>query len=203
MIFCGFCISGKTKPCCSLRDNDPDLFDRIKKLPKKARSGRKVVNNDTLVENNNISEVFTLKENSDFSTTLHQILVKQYDKDHKSLNEPQLNLFLCMHLENSGQSCGILGCLQEWYPQYKEKFVLALKEIGATKSAEAIKKAINLLPKDGSWFFESSNEATEELMSRLDSEFSDYPDGSMPDLYRKYAELNRNHIEEGIENYLK
>jgi SNF2 family DNA or RNA helicase len=30
----------------NLRDNDPDLFDRIKKLPKKARSGRKVVNNE-------------------------------------------------------------------------------------------------------------------------------------------------------------
>lgn len=30
----------------NLRDNDPDLFDRIKKLPKKARSGRKVANNE-------------------------------------------------------------------------------------------------------------------------------------------------------------
>lgn len=30
----------------NLRDKDPDLFDRIKKLPKKARSGRKVANNE-------------------------------------------------------------------------------------------------------------------------------------------------------------
>jgi len=146
---------------------------------------------DTLVENDNMREVFSLKENSDFSTTLHQILVKKYDKDHKSLNELQLNLFLCMHLENSGQSCSILSCLQEWFPEHLDKFVNALNEINANKCADIIKKAINILPNDGSWFFDSSDEKSEELMSKLDSEFSDYPDGNMNDLYRKYAETHR------------
>ena len=143
---------------------------------------------DSLVDNNNIEEVFTLKENSDFSTTLHQILTKKYDKDPKSLNEAQLNLFLCMHLENSGQSCSILSCLQEWFPQHLNKFVNSLREINAFKCADIIEKAINILPKDGSWFFESSDQNSEEMMAKFDSEFSDYPDGNMNDLYRKYAE---------------
>lgn len=70
-----------------------------------------------------------------------------------------------------------------------------MKEIGATKSSEIIKQAIGLLPKDGSWFYDSSNQNSEELMAKLDKEFSDYPDGSMRDLYRKYAEKYRNEIE--------
>lgn len=146
---------------------------------------------DKLVENGNIKEVYALKENSDFSTTLHQILVKKYDKDHKSLNEPQLNLFLCMHLENSGQSSSILSCLQEWFPEHLEKFVNALKKIYAFKCADIIENAINILPEDGSWFFGSSDQYSEELMSKFDSEFSDYPDGNMNDLYRKYAEEHK------------
>jgi len=95
---------------------------------------------DRLVETQNIDEVFSLKENSDFSTTLHQIFVIKYDKKPKSLNEPQLNLLLCMHLENAGQSSSILSCLQEWFPEHLDKFVSALSEINAPKCAYAIDK---------------------------------------------------------------
>ena len=149
---------------------------------------------DELVDSENLKAVYELKENSDFSTTLHQILVKKYDKNKKSLNEYELNLFLCMHLENSGQSSSILSCLQEWFPEHLDRFVKALKAINAVNSSNIIDKAINLLPKDGSWFFDSSNKTTEELMDKYDSEFSDYPDGSMNDLYRKYAEDHNEEI---------
>ncbi|MEE9437623.1 MAG: hypothetical protein V3V14_01405 [Saprospiraceae bacterium] len=47
------------------------------------------------------------------------------------------------------------------------------------------------MPKDGSWFFDSSNKSNEELMDKCDSGFSDYPDGSMNDLYRIYAEEHK------------
>lgn len=146
---------------------------------------------DELVQNQNLREIYELKEDSDFSTTLHQVLIKKYNEDPKSLNEVQLNLFLCMHLENSGQSSSILSCLQEWFPEHKEKFVNALREVNAPKSADVIERAIELLPKDGSWFFDTSNETTEELLAQFEREFSDYPDGSMSDLYRKYAEKNK------------
>lgn len=70
----------------------------------------------------------------------------------------------------------------------------ALNEIGAVKSAEFIARAIELLPSDGSWFFDSSDEHTEELMRQCDSGFSDYPDGFMSHLYRQYAEKHKEEV---------
>jgi hypothetical protein len=149
---------------------------------------------DKIVENEDIESLFSLKDNSDFSIAIYEILVKRNGKKPNSLNEIELNLFLCMHLENAGQADSILTFLQEWFPEQNEKVIKSLNEIGATKSSEIIKKAVELLPENGSWFFESSNEESERIMSELDSEFSNYPDGSMRNLYRKYAEKNRNEL---------
>jgi hypothetical protein len=149
---------------------------------------------DKIVENEDIESLFSLKDNSDFSIALFEILQKRNEKEPNSLNEIELNLFLCMNLENAGQADSILTFLQEWFPEQNEKVIKALNEIGATKSSEIIKKAVELLPENGSWFFESSNEESERIMSELDSEFSNYPDGSMRNLYRKYAEKNRNKL---------
>ncbi|WP_298237320.1 hypothetical protein [uncultured Algibacter sp.] len=144
-----------------------------------------------IVEKEDIESLFSLNDNSDFSIALYEILVNRNEKKPNSLNEIELNLFLCMHLENAGQADSILTFLQEWFPQQNEKVIKSLNEIGATKSSKIIKKAIELLPENGSWFYESSDENSEKLMKKLDSEFSNYPDGSMRDLYRKYAEKHR------------
>lgn len=149
---------------------------------------------DSIRQPKDLNKLFKLKDDSDFSTSLHQALVSIYNDSPSKLNNYQMNLFLCMHLENSGQSCGILSCLQEWFPEHLDKFVSALREINAPKCAEAIEKTINLLPTDGSWFFDSSSEATEKLASKYDSEFSNSPDGSMPYLYRKYAKENKTDV---------
>ena len=149
---------------------------------------------DKIVEKEDIESLFSLNDNSDFSIALYEILVKRNRKKPDSLNEIELNLFLCMHLENAGQADSILTFLQEWFPEQNEKVIKSLNEIGASKSSEIIKKAIELLPENGTWFFESSNEESERIMSELDSEFSNYPDGSMRNLYRKYAEKNRNEL---------
>lgn len=146
---------------------------------------------DDIGQSKDFDRLFRLTHDAAFSVALHQILISLHNENSDELTEQQMNLFLCMHLENSGQSCGILGCLQEWFPQYLNRFVGALREIEAIKSAEAIEKAISLLPEDGSWFFNTSNEAQEELMTKYDKEFSDYPDGNMPVLYRKYAEAHK------------
>ncbi len=69
-----------------------------------------------------------------------------------------------------------------------------MNKIGAVKSAEIIRQAVELLPKDGSWFFETADENKKELIANLDINFSNYPDGKMTDLYRKYAEINRNQM---------
>ncbi|MBE7691270.1 MULTISPECIES: DMP19 family protein [Tenacibaculum] len=149
---------------------------------------------DKIVENEDIESLFSLKDNSDFSIALFEILQKKNEKEPNSLNEIELNLFLCMNLENAGQADSILSFLQEWFPEQNEKVIKSLNEIGASKSSEIIKKAIELLPENGTWFFESSNEESERIMSELDSEFSNYPDGPMRNLYRKYAEKNRNEL---------
>ena len=149
---------------------------------------------DKIIEEENINEVFNLKDNSDFSIALHEILVNKYEKSTDSLNLIELNLFLAMHLENAGQADSILTFLQEWFPQYSDIVINSLNEIGAIKSAEIIKQAVEILPADGSWFFETADEKKQELMTKLDRDFSNYPDGKMTDLYRKYAEINRNEI---------
>lgn len=146
---------------------------------------------DKIVEEQDIDALFSLKENSDFSIALHQILINRHDENPNSLNQIQLNLFLCMHLENASQSDHILTFLQEWYPEYSEKVVKSLNDIGAIKSAELIKQAVKLLPENGDWFFDNTDEDSQALMSKIDREFSSYPDGPMRDLYRRYAEKNR------------
>ena len=149
---------------------------------------------DKIVRDEDIESLFLLDDNSDFSIALHEILVKRHEKNPISLNTVQQNLFLCMHLENAGQADSILSFLQEWFPEQKEQIVKSLSEIGATKSSEIIKRAIELLPKDGSWFFENCDEESEKEMSKLDREFSNYPDGIMSNLYRKYADNYRDDI---------
>jgi len=149
---------------------------------------------DKIVNDEDIEGLFSLKGNSDFSIALYEILVKRHDENPNLLNSKQLNLFLCMHLENAGQADSILSFLQEWFPEQKKQIIKSLNEIGAIKSAKIIKQAIELLPENNRWFFENSDEYSEKLMEKLDSEFSNYPDGSMRDLYRKYAEEHKSEL---------
>ena len=145
-----------------------------------------------IAQEQDFDALFSLKDNSDFSITLHEILKNRYQNSKNALSSTQLNLFLCMHLENAGQADDIFCFLQDWFPNYSTEIVRALNEIGAIKSAELIKQAIEMLPENGSSFYDVADESSQALMSKLDSEFANYPDGSMPDLYRKYAENNRN-----------
>jgi hypothetical protein len=153
-----------------------------------------LIERDKIVKEQNIDALFALKDNSDFSIALHEILISRYENNPDALSAIQLNLFLCMHLENAGQADHILSFLQEWFPQHSKDVVNALKDIGAIKSAELIKQAVELLPKDGSWFFKTADENSQTLMAKIDNEFSSYPDGMLQDLYRKYAENNTSEI---------
>ena len=142
--------------------------------------------------------LFAITDNGEFSNALYNILNNQCTVEHATLPDPatlnhtQKTLFLCMHLKNAGQADSILTFLQEWYPQSTTEVVDALNEIGAIRSAEIIKQAIELLPQDGTWFLVNADENQQKLMRKLDSEFSNYPDGFLRDLYRKYADAHRN-----------
>ena len=171
---------------------EKDSFNRLSWMTNEMQN--ELEKREKIVENEDLKSLYALEDDSDFTIALHQILVNRFEKNPNSLNPVELNLFLCMHLENAGQSDSVLSFLQEWFPEYKKSVIKSLNEIGATKSSEIIKKVIELLPKDGSWFFKSSNENSEKEMNRLDREFSNSPDGSMRNLYRKYAEKHRDEI---------
>lgn len=149
-----------------------------------------------IVEKRDINELFKLDDNSDFSIVLKEIIINDCTEKYNptNLNHVEKTLFLCMFLEDSGQSGTILNFLQEQYPNYKNEVIEALFEIGAIISANIIKQAVQLLPKDGTWFYKYADENTKKLMSKLDSEFSNYPDGYMRDLYRIYAEKHKEKI---------
>lgn len=154
----------------------------------------KIRHRDKIVKDRDIDSLFLLNDNDDFSIALYEILNNQCDYKPHTLNPTQRVLFLCMHLENAGQADSILGFLQEDFPEYAIEAVIALNEIGATKSAELIRQAVELLPENGSCFFDHADESSQTLMGKFDSEFSSYPDGLMSDLYRKYADNHRNDI---------
>lgn len=144
-----------------------------------------------IVSEVDFESIFSLEDNRDFSIALYEILANRYEKNPDSMNQIEWNLFLSMNLENAGQSGTILTFLEEWFPEQREQVILSLTEIGAIKSAATIKLAVALLPKDGTSFFKNATKSSEQLMLTFDSTFSDYPDGSMPDLYRTYAEKHR------------
>jgi hypothetical protein len=149
---------------------------------------------DRIVKEQDIDALFNLDDASDFAIALHQILTSRYENGSNTLPPVQLNLFLCMSLENAGQADSILSFLQEWFPQHSSDAVRALNEIGAIRSAELIRQAVGLLPNDGSWFFETVDQDSRVLMEKIDRQFSSYPDGMLRDLYRKYADDHRSEI---------
>lgn len=146
---------------------------------------------DQLVKDKNIEALFQLNDNGDFSIALYNLLSQECDYHPDRLNDTKRVLFICMLLENAGQADHILSFLQEGFPQHAPEAAHALQEIGAMRSAEIIKQAVALLPKDGKWFLQHADESSQLVMAKLDHEFSGYPDGMLRDLYRKYADAHQ------------
>lgn len=138
-----------------------------------------------------IDQLLTIEPSYKFATTLYEILDEKYDEDSGSLNKAQLYIFLCMQIENAGQAGHILNFLQSWYPQYKDMVIEALLDLGAIRSSRLVSQAVQMLPKDDSWFFEKADEMMIAEMNKLDKQFSDYPNGPMRDLYINYVKSNK------------
>lgn len=165
-----------------LDNNSPWMTEEIKD---------KIRHRDKIVKEQDIESLFQLFDNDDFSIALYEILSNKCGYNPDILNPNLKTIFLCMLMENAGQADHILSFLQEDFSKYADEVINALNEIGATKSSEIIKQAVQLLPEDGSWFFDTASESLKNLMSKLDSDFSSYPDGQMRDLYRKFADKHR------------
>ena len=151
---------------------------------------------DKIVKKQDIDALFELTDIDDFDIGLFEILSNQCNYNPLHLKGAKRTLLLCMFLENYGQSDSILNFINDEFTDFNDEIVNALNEIEAFKSAEIIKQAIELLPKGGTWFFDVADEETKKLMSKFDSRFSDYPDGKMSILYRKYAEAHKEELKE-------
>ena len=81
---------------------------------------------DEIVANEDISSLFNLNDNSDFSIALHEILLNISDKDSNSLNSEEINLFWSMYIEHAARADSILSFSQEWFPQFKDRVIEAL-----------------------------------------------------------------------------
>ncbi len=179
----------KDKKYCMIQNNKYEKLPWVTDEMVKQQAYR-----DGIVARKDFSALFQLDDNAYFSIVLRGILLQMHDNNPDSLNSVQLNLLICMLLEDAGKADSILGFLQEDYPQYSDKVVHALNDIGAIKSSELIREAIELLPSDGSWFYDSASDDEVKLMHKIDSSFSDYPDGFLCDLYRPYAEKNKEQL---------
>jgi len=143
---------------------------------------------DEAVKNRDIDGLFDLTGNGDFEIGLLEIFEAI---GCEKLNHPQKVLYLCMHIENAGQADTVLSFLQEEFSTYSNEVIKALYEIGAIKSAKIIEQIVEMLSKNEGWFYDTADKESEKQFNKLDTEFSSYPDGNMPKLYRAYAEKHK------------
>ena len=71
-----------------IRDNDPELFKKIEKIPKKARVARKSENKSviTLLKSDKFKKVYKTTENSTEETDFYKAIIElEADKDEKSI----------------------------------------------------------------------------------------------------------------------
>jgi len=149
-----------------------------------------------IVKNQDMTALFLLEDNGDFVCALYEILNEKWSANQKSLNPYQWRLYHVLLLENLGQSSSIASFFEYVERNKVVQMVDILLEMGATKSARAIEQAIQLLP-EGSWFDGVSDEKWDK-MGEYDKIFSNYPDGLLAPLHRKYAEKYRKEITEGF-----
>lgn len=115
--------------------------------------------------------------------------------DYDTLNHEQRVIMLCSRLEDCCQADGLLSVTEDEELVFRMKEIYdSLLEIGAVKTADFLKRFIELLPKDmfetkiipeWKWFFEDERE---KRITEIDRGISNYPDGAMFDLYKKYIE---------------
>ena len=149
-----------------------------------------------LVKTQDMTALYLLEDDGDFVCALYEILNEKWRANQDSLNLHQWRLYHLMLLENLGQSSSIASFFEYVDRNRVDQMVDILLEMGATKSARAIEQAIQLLP-EGSWFDGVTDEKWDK-MGEQDKIFSNYPDGLLAPLHRKYAEKYRNEITEGF-----
>lgn len=147
-----------------------------------------------IIETKDVNSFSRLNDEDMESCFIELLYQHFYKMPFQELNYVQRTLFLCMVLEDHCQADGILSVTEEdelffLLPQTKK----ALLDIQAPNTAKALQEFMDFLP-DGTfekqiipewdWFMDKENRT---VIERIDSEISDYPDGLMRGLYRKFV----------------
>lgn len=116
-------------------------------------------------------------------------------REYDMLNHEQKVIMLCSRLEDCCQADGLLSVTEDEELVFRmHEMYESLLEIGAVKTADFLKRFIELLPEDmfetktvpeWKWFFEDERK---KKIDEIDSGISHYPDGAMFNLYKKYIE---------------
>lgn len=146
-----------------------------------------------IVETGDAAAFRTLNE-EDMESCLIELLYRHfYWMDFQQMNSVQKTIFLCMVLEDHCQADGLLSLTDDenlffLLPQMKS----ALLAIEAPATAAALQEFIDFLPEgtfanrcmpEWEWFIEPENSP---VFEEIDSRISEYPDGLMRGLYRKF-----------------
>lgn len=149
----------------------------------------------SIIESKDVNALLSLDEYDfgDFLTELNYTYFSEMP--FEKLNHEQKVLFLCMKLEDACQADTITSLAEDGDMLLKlPEIRSAHEEIGAPETAGLIQNFIDLLPDntfeasvipDWDWFFE--NEEREDKISEIDGDITDYPDGVMRNVFRRYC----------------
>ena len=172
------------------------IIKNIIKILKKDQH-EEINNKKKMIENILETKNYEQMKSLDASDLMDCLINLNYDYFNKmpfeTLNHEQKVVFLCMTLEDVCQADTILSLEEDGLMLQMPQIHDALLEIGAFNTALFVKEFIDLLPEntfkelklpEWSWFFEDVER--KQKIENIDSEISNYPDGSMKIIYQKY-----------------
>lgn len=172
------------------------IIKNIVKILKKDQH-EEINNKKKMIENILKTKNYEQMKSLDASDLMDCLINLNYDyfntMPFETLNHEQKVVFLCMTLEDVCQADTILSLEEDGLMLQMPQIHDALLEIGAFNTALFVKEFIDLLPEntfkelklpEWSWFFEEVER--KQKIENIDSEISNYPDGSMKIIYQKY-----------------
>ena len=153
---------------------------------------------DAIIQNRDWGALFQLEDTGDFALCLDSLIWTLAGPDNAP---PQVHthrvLFLCIQVEDCVQCDSLLNFFDEGFAAYGREAEKALEEIGAPRSAAALRQVLSALPEGGypagDWDACKAlyGGAFGQILEQADSTLVDYPDGPMRDLYYAYAQAHR------------
>lgn len=144
-----------------------------------------------------LEEIFALENDTDFAIALSSASNgwTGFGKNLEVLSAEAQSFYLCNTVETEVNSDGFVGC-----GRYAPATVDALETVGASKTADIVRRAIALLPNSvcPEDYIERENilftdfDGYSAAYDKLDEAFYQKPDGDLQTLYVAYAKKSKN-----------